>query len=38
MTETTSPQTRAEKLISFLIASVAILAAIITSLQTLRGG
>ena len=38
MTETTSPQTRAEKLISFLIASVAILAAIITSLQTNAAG
>jgi tetratricopeptide (TPR) repeat protein len=34
MTETTSTQTRAEKLISFLIASMAILAAIVTTLQT----
>jgi tetratricopeptide (TPR) repeat protein len=38
MTETTSPQTRAEKLVSFLIASVAILAAIITTLQTYAAG
>lgn len=38
MTETTSPQTRAEKLISFLIASVAILAAIITAMQTYAAG
>lgn len=38
MTESTSPQTRAEKLISFLIASTAILAAIITTLQTHAAG
>lgn len=38
MSESTSPQTRAEKLISFLIASVAILAAIITTMQTYAAG
>jgi tetratricopeptide (TPR) repeat protein len=38
MTETSSSQTRAEKLISVLIASIAILAAIITSLQTYASG
>ena len=38
MSESTSPQTRAEKLISFLIASVAILAAVITTMQTYSSG
>ncbi len=38
MTETTSPQTRSEKLVSFLIASVAILAAIVTTMQTYAAG
>ncbi len=38
MSESTSPQTRAEKLVSFLIASVAILAAFITSMQTYASG
>ena len=38
MTETTSTQTRAEKLISFLIAGMAILAAVITTLQTYAAG
>lgn len=38
MSETTSPQTRAEKLVSFLIACVAILAAIVTSMQTHASG
>ncbi len=38
MSESTSPQTRAEKLVSFLIASVAILAATITTMQTYAAG
>jgi len=38
MTETASTQTRAEKLISFLIAGMAILAAVITTLQTYAAG
>lgn len=38
MSENTSSQTRAEKIISFLIASTAILAAVITALQTHASG
>ncbi len=38
MTETTSSQPRAEKLVSFLIASVAVLAGLITYMQTYSAG